>query len=266
MRARGPGPSQARVRPPISAVRTRRASRLPSRRFRPRSLRTLLLALFGERGELLGLVLGEQRLRQLRKVAIHDVVDLVEGEPDAMVGDPSLRKVVSADALGTIARADQGFARRSFLRLLLAPLLVFDARRKHCERLFLVLVLRACVLTLHDDPGRQVRDPHRGVGLVDMLAAGTRSTVGVDAKVRGVQYDVADRARLGQDGDRAGGRVDASLGFGGGNSLDAVTAGLEFELGIGALPDDARDNLLVSPGIARRLGYHLHLPALAFRI
>src|SRR5205814_4999563 len=87
---------------------------------------TLLLALFGERGKLLGLVLGEQRLRQLRKVAIHDVVDLVEGEPDAVVGDPSLRKIVSADALGTVARADQGFARGGFLGLLLAALLVLD--------------------------------------------------------------------------------------------------------------------------------------------
>src|SRR2546425_4104345 len=103
MRARSPGWSKATARLPIAAVRTHAASRLSLRRFRPRSPLDPASALFGERGELLGLVLGEQLLRQLRKVAVHDVVDLVEGEPDAVVGDPSLRKVVSANALGTIA-------------------------------------------------------------------------------------------------------------------------------------------------------------------
>src|SRR5258706_2892841 len=77
-------------------------------------------ALIGERGELLGLVLGEQRLSQLGQIAVHDVVDLVEGETDAVIGDPSLRKIISADALGTVPGADQGFARGGFLGLLLA--------------------------------------------------------------------------------------------------------------------------------------------------
>ena len=111
-----------------------------------------------------------------------------------------------------------------------------------------------------------MRDAHGGVGLVDVLPAGARSAVGVDAKVRGIQHDVADRARLGQDRDRAGGSVDAPLRLGGGHSLDAVAAGLELELGVSALPDHARDDLLVPAGVTRRLGYHLHLPALAFRV
>src|SRR6266853_4970203 len=248
------GNTDSRSKPPIVAP--------VSTAFIPEPASTLI----GERSELLCLVLGEQRLRQLRKIAVHDVVDLVEGETDAVVGDPPLRKIVGADALGTVTRADQGFARGGFLRLLLAPLLVLDARREHGERLFLVLVLRARVLAFHDDAGRQMRDAHGGVGLVDVLAAGARSAVGVDAKVRGIQHDVADRARLGQDGDRAGRGVDAPLRLGGGHSLDAVTAGFEFELGVSALPDDARDDLLVTAGITRRLRYHLYLPALAFRV
>src|SRR5712664_360040 len=201
--------------------------------------------LIGERSELLCLVLGEQRLRQLGKIAVHDVVDLVEGETDAVVGDPSLRKIIGADALGTVARADQGFARRGFLLLLLASLLVLDARREHRERLFLVLVLRARVLALHHDSGGKMRDSHRRVGLVDVLAAGARGAVGIDAKIRGIQHDVADCARLGQDGHRAGRGVDAALGLGGGHSLDAMAAGLELELGVGALADNASDDLLV---------------------
>src|SRR5882757_303779 len=130
--------------------------------------------LIGERGELLGLVLGEKGLRQLGQIAVHDVVDLVEGETDAVIGDPSLRKIIGADALGAVARADQGFARGGFLGLLLAALLVLDARREHCKRLFLVLVLRAPVLAFHDDAGWQMRDSHGGVGLVDVLAARAR--------------------------------------------------------------------------------------------
>src|SRR5213592_1025558 len=111
-----------------------------------------------------------------------------------------------------------------------------------------------------------MRDAHGGIGLVDVLAAGARGAVSVDAKIRGIQYDVADRARLGQDGDRAGRSVDAALGFGGRHSLDAVAAGFELELGVRALPNDTRDDLLVPAGIPRRLRYHLHLPALAFGI
>src|SRR2546427_2072359 len=111
-----------------------------------------------------------------------------------------------------------------------------------------------------------MRDAHGGIGLVDVLAAGARGAVSVDAKIRRIQYDVADRARLGQDGDRAGRSVDAALGFGCRHSLDAVATGLEFELGVSALPDHPRDDLLVPAGIARRFRYHLHLPALAFRI
>src|SRR5439155_943516 len=111
-----------------------------------------------------------------------------------------------------------------------------------------------------------MRDANGGVGLVDVLAAGARGAVGVDAKIRGIQYDVADRARLGQDGDRAGRGMDASLRLGGGHSLDAMAAGLEFELGVGTMPDHARDDLLVPARSARRFRYHLHLPALAVRI
>src|SRR6266853_6562428 len=132
MRVRSPGLSRATTPSPIAAIRSRAASRLSLRRFRPCSRRDRS-TLFGERGELLGLVLGEQRLRQLGKIAVHDVVDLVESETDAVIGDPSLRKIVSADALGTVPGADQGFARGGFLGLLLAQLPVLDARRQRSE-------------------------------------------------------------------------------------------------------------------------------------
>src|SRR6266853_4991494 len=223
--------------------------------------------LIGERGELLGLVLGEQRLCQLGQIAVHDVVDLVECETDAVVGDPSLRKIISADALGAVPRTDQGLARGGFLGLLLAQLPVLDARRQHREGLFLVLMLGPSVLAFHYDAGRQMRDSHGGVCLVDVLAARARCAVGVDSKIRGIiQYDVADCARLGQHRYRASRRVNAALGLRCGDSLDAMAAGFEFEPGVRALPDDAGDDLLVAPDIPRGFGYHLHLPTLALRV
>src|SRR5258708_572189 len=136
------GNPDSRSKPPIVAP--------VSTAFIPEPASTLI----GERSELLCLVLGEQRLRQLGKIAVHDVVDLVEGETDAVVGDPSLRKIIGADALGTVPRADQGFARGGFLGLLLAQLPVLDACRQHREGLFLSLVLGAPVLALHDHAGR----------------------------------------------------------------------------------------------------------------
>src|ERR1043165_3869253 len=101
-----------------------------------------------------------------------------------MVGDPALREVVGADALRAVARPDEALSRGGGLRLLLALLLVADARREHAQRLLAVLVLRARILALHHDARRQVRDADRGVGLVDVLAAGAGGAEGVDAKIR----------------------------------------------------------------------------------
>ncbi len=56
-----------------------------------------------QRGELLGLVLGGQRPGQFGQVAIHDVLDLVQRQVDAVIGDARLREVVGADALGAVA-------------------------------------------------------------------------------------------------------------------------------------------------------------------
>ena len=41
-------------------------------------------------------------------------------------------------------------------------------------------MLRAVVLTLHNDLGRQMRKPDSAVGLVNVLAARPRGAVGVD--------------------------------------------------------------------------------------
>ena len=49
----------------------------------------------------------------------------------------------------------------------------------HCHGA--VLMLRTLVLTLHDDAGWDVRNAHRGIGGVDVLAAGARGAISIDA-------------------------------------------------------------------------------------
>src|SRR5487761_2179340 len=56
-----------------------------------------------QRGKLFGLVLGNKGPGQFGEIAVHDVLDLVQRQIDAVVSDAPLRKVVGADALGAVA-------------------------------------------------------------------------------------------------------------------------------------------------------------------
>ncbi len=76
------------------------------------------------------------------------------------------------------------------LGLALAHLVFVQARLQHRHRLGAVAVLRAVVLALHDDAGRDMRDPHRRIGLVDVLAARAGSAIGIDAQVRRIDLDL----------------------------------------------------------------------------
>src|SRR5256885_1639016 len=82
------------------------SSEHPASRFSPR-----------QRRELLGLELLRQRVDELVQIAVHDRVDLVERQIDPMIGPAPLRKVVRANALAAIARADQALAMRRLLLL-----------------------------------------------------------------------------------------------------------------------------------------------------
>src|SRR6056297_106156 len=59
--------------------------------------------LMAESGQLVGLVFVGQRHHDLVQVSRQDVFQAVESQVDAVVRDPSLRKIVSADALRAVA-------------------------------------------------------------------------------------------------------------------------------------------------------------------
>src|ERR1700733_10950964 len=77
-----------------------------------------------EAGQQLRLVLGGERAGEVAEVAVHDRVDLVQREVDAVVGHAALREVVGADAVRAVARADQALPLGGFLGGRLARLLV----------------------------------------------------------------------------------------------------------------------------------------------
>jgi hypothetical protein len=62
-----------------------------------------------------------------------------------------------------------------------------------------IFMLRPVILTLHDDIGRQMRNTHRGLGYVDVLAACTAGTIDVDAQVGRVDFDFNIVVYLGRD-------------------------------------------------------------------
>src|SRR5579859_3006489 len=62
-------------------------------------------------GEFRRLVLGDQRLDHLvERLAGHDLLDLVEGQVDAVIRHAPLRKIIGADPLRPVAGADLALA------------------------------------------------------------------------------------------------------------------------------------------------------------
>ena len=125
-------------------------------------------------------------------------------------------------------------------------------------------MLRSVILALDDQPGRQMRDAHRGIGLVDVLTAGARCAKGVDTKLSRIDRDVGNRVGFRKHRHRARGSMNAPLRFRLWHPLDTMPARFELELGIGALPDDSRDDFLVSAHLAGTLRNQFELPLVAF--
>ena len=61
-----------------------------------------------------------------------------------------------------------------------------------CIRDSLVGVLRAAILTFGHDAGRNMRDAHGRVGLVDMLPTGPGGAVGIDTQISRVKVDITN--------------------------------------------------------------------------
>ena len=204
-------------------------------------------------------VVGDEGVDGGLEHAFHDHGELVIGEADAVVGETVLREVVGADFVASDRRnlpaacapwPGAGGCARPRLR-----------RGGTAERacLFAILDLRLFVLAGDDGVGRKMRDADRRVGGVDRLAAGAGGAEGVDAEILVFDLDV-DFFGFGEDGDGDGRGVDAALGFGRGNALYAVDAGLVLHLGVDVLAFDDGGDVLEAAYIGLGFGEDFDLP------
>jgi len=100
-------------------------------------------------------------------------LQIVDGarRPEPGVRDAAVGEIVGPDLVAAVAGPDLRSAHvAALLRLQLLEVLV-QLRLEGLPGQVAVARLRALVLALHDDVGRDMRQAHRALGLVDVLAA-----------------------------------------------------------------------------------------------
>jgi len=66
-------------------------------------------------------------------------------------------------------------------------------------RLVFVLVLRTVVLTLYDNPAGLMRDAHRRIGPVHVLATGATGAIRINAQIGWIDFNINIVIDLGRD-------------------------------------------------------------------
>lgn len=184
---------------------------------------------------------------------------------DAMISDAILWEVVGADFLGTVAGTDERFARIGGVGAIFGDFALEEATAKYGHSLDTVLLLRALVLHSNNEAGRQVRDANGRVGGVDALATMATGAVDIDAEILGIDFEVL-LFRLWEDGDCRGASMDAALGFGNWDALNAVDAAFELEFAVGLVAADAENYLFVAASIVDGFGLELDLEAVCLGV
>ena len=123
-------------------------------------------------------------------------------------------------------------------------------------------MLRALLLAGDDDASRKVRQAHRGVGLVDVLPAGSAGAVGVDPEVLVLDLDLYVLVYLRDRLHRGERRLAALVRVKRRDSHEAVDAALGLEHAESVRPLDAEVDILVARFFARLHVVFLDLPAL----
>ena len=187
------------------------------------------------------------------------------GEADAVVGDAGLGEVVGADAFGAVAGADLGFALGGVFRAFVLLFAFEEAGAEDFEGLDFVFELGALVGALDDEAGGFVEELDGGVGGVDALATGAAGAgngdfdfVGADLKVHFLGF--------GENGDSDGGGVDAAVGLGGGDALNAVNAAFPLEGAVDVGAGNEENDFPKTAGFGGAGGKRFDRPAVGFGV
>src|SRR5688572_5234935 len=124
-----------------------------------------------------------QSVDQWLDVPIHHGLQVVRGEPDAVIGHAALRKVVRPNLGGSIAGPHLGLPHAGALGLLLRDAQIEQPRAKNLHRFRAILDLRPLILLAAHNPGGKMRDADRGISRVHTLAARTRRPEYIDAEI-----------------------------------------------------------------------------------
>ena len=181
-------------------------------------------------------VVAEIGVDEILDVAIHDGLDIRFGIVCAQVLDQS----IGAEDIGTDLAGEGNVLLHAadlvhlFLSLLLFELEELGAEHVHGH----LLVLHLAPLHGHDDPRRLVRDPHRRLRLVHVLASRPGGVVGVDGKVGGIDIDCDGIVELRHDVDGSEGSMPAAGGVEGRETDETMDAVFRTKVSIGVLSRD----------------------------
>ena len=182
-------------------------------------------------GQAARLVLLGEGVDDLVEVAGEHLVELVDGQPDAVVGDPVLLVVVGADLLGALPRRRSGTAAVGGLRRLLALLLDLSRRARSTRRAFALFwswLFSSCIVTT-TPVGRWVMRTAESVVLTDCRpgpSSGRRRSAGRSGRS-------GRRPRRPRAAPRRWRRgVDAALALGDGHPLHPVGPALVLHAGL----------------------------------
>ncbi len=109
-----------------------------------------------------------------------------------------------------------------------------------------------------------MKDLHRGVCGIDPLSAGSSGAADLNAQIFHLEFEI-DFLRFGQNSNSRRGRMDAPLGFGGGDALNTMDAGFVAHPAEDRISREPEDNFLQPAEIGLAGVQRLNLPAMSFR-
>lgn len=116
----------------------------------------------------------DQCIRDWLQIAIYDLIEFIERQRNAMIGQAVFREVVGSNTLTAISRANQRAALFGAFFMLFLAIVFIQSRLEHPHGLREIFVLTAFVLHFDDDVGFVVRQADGRLGLVHMLTTGGR--------------------------------------------------------------------------------------------
>ena len=148
-----------------------------------------------------------------------------------MIGNTVLGKVVGANALRAIHRADLALAEHRCLGVCLLLIAREDAGTQHAHPGLAVLELALLVLHRDNNSSRKVGNAHGRVCRIDRLATGAARTVDVNLEIVLADLDLFRLVDLRENENASSRGMDAPLRFGGRHALDAMYPSLVLEVG-----------------------------------